>query len=42
MNTPDHSDAAIAALAEFGVRAIFAHGWPLIDPLLDLDGEQRA
>jgi 5-methylthioadenosine/S-adenosylhomocysteine deaminase len=32
VNTPDHSDAAIAALAESGVRAIFAHGWPLIDP----------
>jgi cytosine/adenosine deaminase-related metal-dependent hydrolase len=32
VNTPDHSDAAIAALTESGVRAIFAHGWPLIDP----------
>jgi cytosine/adenosine deaminase-related metal-dependent hydrolase len=32
VNTPDHSDAAITALADSGVRAIFGHGWPLIDP----------
>ncbi|MFF3494758.1 amidohydrolase family protein [Streptomyces sp. NPDC002795] len=28
-NTPDHSDAAILALEESGIRAVFAHGWPL-------------
>jgi 5-methylthioadenosine/S-adenosylhomocysteine deaminase len=33
VNTPEHSDAAIAALAESGVRAVFGHGWPLIDPV---------
>ena len=33
VNTPDHSDAAITALVDSGVRAIFGHGWPLIDPV---------
>jgi len=28
-NTPDHADAAVRALAESGIRAVFAHGWPL-------------
>ena len=28
LNTPDHSDAAIAALREAGIRAVFAQGWP--------------
>ncbi|MFC6880809.1 MULTISPECIES: amidohydrolase family protein [Actinomadura] len=28
-NTPEHSDAAIAALADSGIRGVFAHGWPL-------------
>lgn len=27
-NTPAHSDAAVAALRESGIRAVFAHGWP--------------
>jgi 5-methylthioadenosine/S-adenosylhomocysteine deaminase len=26
VNTPEHTDAAVAALAESGIRAIFAHG----------------
>ena len=30
-NTPAHSDAAIEALRESGIRGIFAHGWPRID-----------
>jgi 5-methylthioadenosine/S-adenosylhomocysteine deaminase len=30
-NTPAHSDAAIEALRESGIRAIFAHGWPRLD-----------
>jgi cytosine/adenosine deaminase-related metal-dependent hydrolase len=29
MNTPEHADAAVDALAESGIRAVFAHGWPL-------------
>lgn len=29
MNTPEHADAALDALAESGIRAVFAHGWPL-------------
>jgi 5-methylthioadenosine/S-adenosylhomocysteine deaminase len=32
VNTPEHSDVAISALAESGVRAVFGHGWPLTDP----------
>jgi 5-methylthioadenosine/S-adenosylhomocysteine deaminase len=28
LNTPDHSDAAIAGLREAGIRAVFAQGWP--------------
>jgi 5-methylthioadenosine/S-adenosylhomocysteine deaminase len=27
-NTPEHSDAAVKALAESGVRAVFAYGYP--------------
>ncbi|MBV9748445.1 MAG: amidohydrolase family protein [Acetobacteraceae bacterium] len=30
-NTPEHADAAIAGLAEAGIRGIFGHGWPLTD-----------
>jgi len=29
MNTPEHADAAVDALADSGIRAVFAHGWPL-------------
>ncbi|WP_326596629.1 amidohydrolase family protein [Streptomyces sp. NBC_01803] len=29
MNTPGHADAAVQALTESGIRAVFAHGWPL-------------
>ena len=28
-NTPEHSDAAVAGLAESGIRAIYAHGVPV-------------
>ncbi len=31
-NTPEHSDAAIAGLRDAGLRAVFAHGWPLLQP----------
>ncbi len=27
-NSPEHSDGAIAGLAESGIRAVFGHGWP--------------
>jgi 5-methylthioadenosine/S-adenosylhomocysteine deaminase len=30
-NTPDHTDAAIAALQESGLRAVFAYGTPNLD-----------
>jgi cytosine/adenosine deaminase-related metal-dependent hydrolase len=30
--TPDHTDAAVAGLAEAGVRAVFLHGSPKPDP----------
>lgn len=30
-NSPEHSDAAISALQDAGIRGIFAHGWPLVD-----------
>lgn len=30
-NTPDHSDRAVDALAESGIRAVFAHGPPGVD-----------
>jgi len=29
-NSPEHSDAAIQGLRESGIRAVFAHGWPLV------------
>ncbi|MFI7033259.1 amidohydrolase family protein [Microbispora rosea] len=32
-NTPEHSDAAVAALRDSGIRGVFAYGWPQIDPL---------
>lgn len=32
-NSPDHADAAIAALRDCGIRGIFGHGWPLVDPV---------
>lgn len=31
-NSPEHSDAAISALRRSGIRAVFGHGWPLVDP----------
>lgn len=29
-NSPAHADAGIAALRDSGIRAVFAHGWPLV------------
>lgn len=31
-NTPEHTDAAVAALRDAGIRAVFAHGHPVGDP----------
>ena len=28
-NSPAHSDASVAALRDSGIRAVFAHGWPI-------------
>ncbi|MFI0424503.1 amidohydrolase family protein [Spongiactinospora sp. 9N601] len=30
-NSPEHGDAAIRGLREAGGRAVFGHGWPLVD-----------
>lgn len=30
-NTPQHSDAAVDALRQAGIRAVFGHGWSLTD-----------
>jgi 5-methylthioadenosine/S-adenosylhomocysteine deaminase len=30
-NSPEHTDQAIAALRDSGIRAVFAYGWPSID-----------
>ena len=30
-NSPEHSDAAVQALRDAGIRGVFAHGWPLVE-----------
>ncbi|WP_067461179.1 amidohydrolase family protein [Actinomadura macra] len=40
-NSPEHSDQAIAALRDSGIRAIFGHGWPLVDLPAWLGGSDR-
>ncbi len=30
-NSPEHSDAAIHALRDAGIRGVFGHGWPLVE-----------
>lgn len=30
-NSPEHSDAAVQALRDAGLRAVFGHGWPLVE-----------
>lgn len=30
-NSPEHTDAAIQALRDAGIRGVFGHGWPLVD-----------
>jgi cytosine/adenosine deaminase-related metal-dependent hydrolase len=40
-NTPVHADAAIQALRDSGMRAVFAHGWPRADgPSWVVDSER--
>lgn len=40
-NSPQHSEAAIAALRDSGIRAVFGHGWPLVDLGSWLGGSDR-
>ena len=30
-NSPEHTDAAIQALRDAGIRGVFGHGWPLVE-----------
>ncbi|WP_324698874.1 amidohydrolase family protein [Novosphingobium sp. RL4] len=41
-NSPEHTDASIAALRESGMRAVFAHGWPLVEPAAWMVESDRA
>jgi len=40
-NSPEHTDAAVIALQDSGMRAIFAHGWPLVDGASWMFNSQR-
>ncbi|WP_433260902.1 amidohydrolase family protein [Actinosynnema sp. CS-041913] len=40
-NSPEHSDQAIAALRDAGIRAVFGHGWPLVDLPAWIDRSER-
>jgi 5-methylthioadenosine/S-adenosylhomocysteine deaminase len=40
--TPEHTDAALSALRESGVRAVFAYGPPVFGPVLDPAEVRRA
>ncbi|RFS84455.1 hypothetical protein D0T12_19645 [Actinomadura spongiicola] len=40
-NSPEHSDQAIAALRDSGIRAVFGHGWPLVDLPVWIGGSDR-
>ena len=40
-NTPEHTDAAIAALRDAGIRGVFAHGWPLVEAASWMFDSQR-
>ncbi len=40
-NSPEHSDAAIQALKDSGMRAVFGHGWPLVDPASWMNDSER-
>ena len=33
-NSPEHTDAAVQALRDAGIRGVFGHGWPLIEGAL--------
>jgi 5-methylthioadenosine/S-adenosylhomocysteine deaminase len=32
-NSPAHADASVRALKESGLRAVFGHGWSMVDPV---------
>ncbi|MCW5297714.1 hypothetical protein DXT88_05945 [Herbaspirillum lusitanum] len=40
-NSAEHTDAAVIALQDSGMRAIFAHGWPLVDGASWMFNSQR-
>ncbi|WP_028923967.1 amidohydrolase family protein [Pseudonocardia acaciae] len=40
-NSPAHSDRAVAALRDSGIRAVFGHGWPLVDLAAWIQGSDR-
>ncbi len=40
-NSPEHTDAAVIALKDSGMRAIFAHGWPLVEGASWMFNSQR-
>lgn len=40
-NSPEHTDAAVIALQDSGMRAIFAHGWPLVEGASWMFNSQR-
>ncbi|WP_242904974.1 amidohydrolase family protein [Actinomadura terrae] len=40
-NSPGHADRAVAALRDSGVRAVFGHGWPLVDLPAWISGSDR-
>ncbi|VVE49899.1 Melamine deaminase [Pandoraea eparura] len=40
-NSSEHTDAAVIALQDSGMRAIFAHGWPLVEGASWMFNSQR-
>ncbi|MET7951095.1 amidohydrolase family protein [Micromonospora sp. NPDC005324] len=41
LNTPEHADAAVAALRESGIRAVFGHSIPTDDPAWYYNSDRR-
>ncbi|MET7399364.1 amidohydrolase family protein [Dactylosporangium sp. NPDC005572] len=41
MNTPEHADAAVTALQQAGIRAVFGHGMPTNDPAWYFNSDRR-
>ncbi|MBT2208791.1 amidohydrolase family protein [Actinomadura sp. NEAU-AAG7] len=40
-NSPEHGERAVAALRDSGIRAVFGHGWPLVDLPAWISGSDR-